>query len=91
MEDEPTAALFTKKVTFETIIVLTNYRGSGLDKPIGGFSWGYDNYGTKPTHNALNFEVDFTFSKKSNEVLNIDYSRYNFYTPTLDYESLYFR
>lgn len=53
MYDNPTAVFGRDVSSFETIIVATNYNGSGVDKVLGAFQWGWTSYGTKPITNGI--------------------------------------
>jgi hypothetical protein len=71
---------------FYTIVVATNYNGSGMDKLLGGFNWGYSNYQLQV--NGANVQGIFRVLSNSDfqsiispnviQVIRQDYPNYKF-------------
>lgn len=75
--DEP-AAIFTNiSVIFETAVIAVNYKGSGKDKILGAFRWGWDDY--EPVHTGNGINLQPSFSLNALKVVKKDYPNYHFY------------
>jgi hypothetical protein len=65
---------------FEAYLIAVNYNNSGLDKVLGGFTWGYNNYGTESiSGNKINFDAGCTVSPIAQQIISHDYPSYKFY------------
>lgn len=74
--DHQTGAYYNETSRFYTILVATNYDGSGVDKFLGGFTWGYDNTFTKINNGVINFSP--TVSPEAIKIIKQDYPGYKF-------------
>jgi RHS repeat-associated protein len=71
--DRPNSHTLRKVVRFETIIIATNYMGSGKDVMLGTIKWEWNN---GVSSGGLNLT---TPGAKALEIINIDYPTYKFF------------
>jgi len=71
--DRPNSHTLRKVVRFETIIVATNYMGSGKDVMLGTFQWSWNNGVSSGGLTLTSPE------KKAREIIKIDYPAYKFF------------
>ncbi|WP_100342576.1 RHS repeat domain-containing protein [Mucilaginibacter auburnensis] len=85
--DRQNGAFYNEKSVFDVILVATNYNGTGVDRLLGGFTWGYDLY--RLQINGGNFvqgasylfsDSDFrrNISAEALKIINKDYPKYKF-------------
>ena len=72
--DAPLAQLNFKTLSFETAIIAINYNGTGSDKVLASFQWGFTNYGT-PTTNVISLQPNVSAQFLS--ILKNDYPNYS--------------
>jgi hypothetical protein len=77
MHDEPTGVRFHKTEKFETIIIATNYKGTGKNYVLGAFKWGFKNHGNSAIHNRI--KLNKTVSPTTKKIIAHDYPNYKFY------------
>jgi hypothetical protein len=80
--DAPNAARLHSEAYFETAIACLNYQGSGKDKLLDSFKWGFISMGTVPkpspsSANSSNLELHPSPSAKHEETLKADYPGYS--------------
>jgi RHS repeat-associated protein len=61
---------------FEDILVARNYNGSGVDRLLGGFTWGYSN--GQPIVDGLINTFNPTVSNQAIQIIQHDYPNYKF-------------
>jgi hypothetical protein len=74
--DKPTAQLAFETIVFETAIVAINYNGSGSDKILASFQWGFGNYGQCSNTNSITLSP--TVSSQFRAILKNDYPNYSY-------------
>jgi hypothetical protein len=82
IHDEPTAIFVNEECYFETIIVATNYAGSGKDKVLGSFQWGYKSFGkvlTFSDHINGGIRLHSEASPEALQIIKNDYPDYQLY------------
>jgi RHS repeat-associated protein len=79
--DKPGAISYHKISKFETSVVAINYLGTGKDKVLGTFSWGWSGNGTAPFHKGNGVNLTSTFSSGTNQIIKHDYPTYQLWQP----------
>jgi RHS repeat-associated protein len=80
--DNPNGQYLRKALRFETIIVATNYMGSGQDVILGSFNWGWTGQGTSTIHSATGTGISLNNSSpngNSQKIISNDYPTYKFF------------
>jgi hypothetical protein len=79
--DAPGAVALHNEAYFETSIACLNYQGTGSDKLMDTFKWGWTGLGTtfkpSPVSNGNSMETAATPSAKFEETLKADYPGYS--------------
>ena len=76
MYDRPGAVAVHKIAKFETIIIAINYKGSGKDKVLGSFSWGWRSNGRIRLHTGNGVQLNKTITPTSRRIIKYDYPSY---------------
>jgi len=76
MYDRPGAVYQHKIAKFETIIIATNYKGTGKDYVLGAFKWGWKNNGKTALHSGV--KLNKTMSATARKIIAHDYPGYKF-------------
>lgn len=73
--DEPLAVMGFGSVLFQTSIMAINYKGSGYDKVLASFEWGFV-FGERRFHDGVSLRPGM--STLSETIIRHDYPNYNF-------------
>ena len=78
LDDVPRGASIHRHIVFEANIVAVNYKGSGRDKVIGSFTYGWNDKGVNPIHGGA-INISPTISNTSRTILAKQYSNYKLF------------
>lgn len=83
MHDDPGAQNYADVVKFSTYIVATDYLGTGKDRILGSFNWGWTGFGQNQIHrngvNPFDMKSGNYISPTDHQILKNDYPNYNLF------------
>ena len=74
--DRPNVQNIRDVVRFQTMVVATNYLGSGQDLMLGSFEWGWKGQGSTAIHGST-INLSNSISTNSMNIMQFDYPSYN--------------